>query len=284
MPGAVAAVAQDALRSWSAELRMAFWADALNPSRTVLHAQHQGPLRIQKALYPEGPTTCHAIVVHPPGGIAGGDALTVSADVALASAALITTPGASKWYGSAGPVATQKVSLRIEGDLEWLPQETIVFDQARMHSVMQIHAGEAARTIGTDCVIFGRTQSGEAFRQGEVMQSIGLHVGGQLIWEERLRVLGGDPMFFSTVGFRGEVAASTTWALLPGHDRWSADDLSALRGHCPQIAWTAIEARLLIGRQIGPARLLRQHQVCAWQWLRPRVLRTSPSLPRIWAT
>src|SRR4029450_13927281 len=85
---------------WEARLDLSFARDA---SRTVLAARrYLGPLRVQKALYPEGPEICQAIIVHPPAGIVGGDRLAIAIDVGTRAHAQITTPGAAEGYGSAG--------------------------------------------------------------------------------------------------------------------------------------------------------------------------------------
>jgi urease accessory protein len=118
---------------WKAELALEYQRQG---DRTVLaKRRHDGPLVVQKPLYPEGGEVCHTIVVHPPGGIAGGDDLMVSASVAEGAAALLTTPGAAKWYRSAGPWAGQRIFFAVAGALEWVPQETIVHGSlARMQT------------------------------------------------------------------------------------------------------------------------------------------------------
>src|SRR5215831_13582578 len=110
--------AEPVFASWRAELALEFERRA---GRTVLAARrHDGPLVVQKPLYPEGGEVCHAIIVHPPGGIAGGDELTLDVETGQNAAALVTTPGAAKWYRSSGPWAKQHIALRAEGRLEWL--------------------------------------------------------------------------------------------------------------------------------------------------------------------
>jgi urease accessory protein len=90
-----------ALRSpsgWQAELDLSF---ERREGETVLRRnQHRGPLQVQKALYPEGRETCHIAILHPPGGVAAGDRLYIRASLNERSRALLTTPGATKWYRS----------------------------------------------------------------------------------------------------------------------------------------------------------------------------------------
>ena len=82
------------------------------------------------ALSPKAGSICHAIVLHPPAGICGGDQLHIDVEVGAEAQALLTTPGAGKWYRSAGALAEQVVNLKVSrgGTAEWLPQESIVFD------------------------------------------------------------------------------------------------------------------------------------------------------------
>src|SRR5207244_7905018 len=123
-------VSEPVAASWKASLSLSF---ARDENRSVLaRRSHEGPLVVQKPLYPEGDAVCHAIVVHPPGGIAGGDELALDIRAAADAHALLTTPGASKWYRSAGPWARQHVRIEAAAGsiVEWLPQETILFDAA----------------------------------------------------------------------------------------------------------------------------------------------------------
>ena len=245
---------------------------------------HCGPLRIQKLLYPEGPETCHAIIVHPPGGIAGGDELLISASVASGAAALITTPGATRWYGSTGATATQRVLLDIEGECEWLPMETIVYDQAQVHSEIQIDCGDQARMIGWDTLIFGRQSFGEDFSEGQFHQAISCRFNERLLWQERTRVCGDDPLFKSPIGFQGHRAASTLWAVRAANECWTEHELDSLRESVPAVAWTILWPRLLVGRQIGDALALRARNTRAWAMLREMVFKRAAIEPRIWAT
>src|SRR5881394_3228866 len=133
-------------QAWKAELRLGF---AAENGRTVLRERRsEGPLVVQKPLYPDGESVCHAIVVHPPGGIAGGDQLSLKVRAGEGAHALLTTPGAAKWYRSGGAWAEQSLDFDVDGTLEWLPRETIVFDSALAGLRTRISLGEKASFIG----------------------------------------------------------------------------------------------------------------------------------------
>jgi hypothetical protein len=116
--------------AWHAELHLGF---ARSGERTVLREnRHRGPLRVQKALYPEGDAVCQAIVLHPPSGIAGGDHLAISATVETGAHAQLTTPGAGKWYRSGGTEASQVISLSVLCAFPELPaQAAALLDACR---------------------------------------------------------------------------------------------------------------------------------------------------------
>src|SRR5271166_1361303 len=121
-------IAAAASAGWRGELALAY---ERSGKRTVLvRRAHRGPLVVQKALYPEGEAVCQSVILHPPAGIVGGDQLALEVDVGDGAWAQLTTPGAAKWYRSAGPRAQQTLafSVRAKATLEWLPQETIIFD------------------------------------------------------------------------------------------------------------------------------------------------------------
>ncbi|MDB5951163.1 MAG: ureD urease accessory family protein, partial [Massilia sp.] len=139
----------DLLRTpdWQARLGLGFSDDA--GATRLTERSHFGPLRVQKPLYPEGPQVCHAIVVHPPGGVVGGDELAVTATVGAAAHAFITTPGAAKWYKANGRISRQDITLDIAAGarLEWLPQETIFFDAAQVQLTQSVSLAKDAGYI-----------------------------------------------------------------------------------------------------------------------------------------
>ena len=254
--------------------------------RSLLSSEHRGPLRVQKALYPEGAAPCHAVVLHPPGGIAGGDALEISVAVERGAHALVTTPGAAKWYKSNGRPASQHVRLDVAGALEWLPQEAIVYDAAHSRSSIDIRLDEGASMIGWDIVALGRRAAGERFGQGLFAQTIRLRVGSALAWVERTRIAGGDALLDSPIGLAGAHVFGCLWAAGPAFDD---DAMEALRAELGEVARTApltrLAPNLLVARTLGPTTQgVRSALTSVWAALRPRVLQRPAVPPRLWAT
>ena len=137
--------------AWKASLTLGFADDA--GTTRLLNNIHYGPLRVQKALYPEDGKVCHAIVVHPPGGVVGGDQLAIDIGVGDRAHAFITTPGAAKWYKANGKVSRQTVHLHLNqgAALEWLPQETIFFDTANVALDQHVELAAGATYI---CLLY----------------------------------------------------------------------------------------------------------------------------------
>ena len=189
--------------AWKAELSLVFRRVA---ERTVLaERRHEGPLVIQKPLYPEGGAVCHAVLIHAPGGIAGGDSLAVHLSLEPEARALITTPAATKWYKADGRTARQTGRFRVAKGavLEWLPLEAIVFDQADARIESHAALVDGAVFAGWEITCLGRRASGEVFRRGRLVQAMEISRGGRLIWNDRIALSGGDRLLTSSVGMDG---------------------------------------------------------------------------------
>ncbi|MGQ0546809.1 MAG: urease accessory protein UreD [Betaproteobacteria bacterium] len=264
--------------AWRARLALEF---ARAGNRTLLAKRGaDGPLVVQKSLYPEGEEICHAIVVHPPGGIAGGDELSL--EVKCEGHALLTTPGAAKWYRSAGPRASQALRFDVEGTLEWLPRETIVFDGARASLDCHVRLGEQARYIGWEIVCLGRTGSNETFSRGELKLDTTVSRGGRLLLVERGGIEAGGRLMRSPVGLGGRTVSGTMLAASASLD---ASVLARCREDVsPEIAVTLLPG-LLVARYLGDS----TEQAFAaftslWRLLRPVLLGREAIEPRIWRT
>ncbi len=272
------------LPSWHAELHLGF---ARAGERTVLREnRHSGPLRVQKALYPEGEAVCQAILLHPPSGIAGGDQLQISVTAAAGAHAQITTPGAGKWYRSGGQDAAQRVSLTVEegATLEWLPQETIIFDGAgaRMETCVALAAD--SRFIGWDILCLGRAASGERFEQGKFDLFYRVDRNNCPLWIERGSFSGNDAMLSSPAGWAGATVSGTLLAAFPH----TPELLAACRAIAPadtaSHALTALPG-LLVARYLGDSsEAARLWFADLWAILRPAYCGRPAVTPRIWNT
>ena len=198
---------------WSAHLKLGFTQEVdAHRSRSVLtERSHSGPLRIQKPLYPEGDAICHAIIVHPPGGIAGGDTLGIDISLAAGARGLVTTPGATKWYKAKGESgAAQRVHIHVGADaaLEWLPQEAIVFNAAQATSETSITLENNALYLGWEVLCFGRAASGETFGAGSYRQRMTIARAGRLLWNERGTLEANGVLTQSPIGLAGRSVAA----------------------------------------------------------------------------
>lgn len=281
---------------WSARLNLRFEAREVNGAlRTVMtERDHFGPLRILKPLYPEGDAICHAVIVHPPGGIVAGDSLAVSVRVDGGAHALATTPGTQKWYRSTGAAASAVTRLHVADDahLEWMPQETMVFDGARASQTLDISLAPNARFFGWEMLCLGRTTRGERFVTGEFRQSIRLVRGNGCapIWRESMVLMGDDPLMHSPLGFRGLPVAATAWIALPDDaaGALSANVLAAVRAalnEAPMAAASSPEPGLIVIKALGDApEAVRNLLIGVWKKIRLQVFAREAILPRIWST
>lgn len=206
---------------WYAKLELGFTKHA---SRTVLqHRKHSGPVRVQKMLWPEKTGICHAIIVHPPAGIAGGDHLTFDMRVEDEAHALVTTPGAGKWYRTNGKQAYQHIHIHVKRNavFEWLPQETMLFDGANACSETQIHLDQSASFIGWDMLVIGRQARQETFSVGAYKNQFKLCRDRQFLVVDTLSFKGNDRWLSSCLGMHGRAVMGSFWAVPPEHFRAS---------------------------------------------------------------
>ena len=172
--------------SWLAQLQLDY---ALEQGRSVARHRHDGPLRVLKSLYPEGDAICHNVLVHPPGGLVGGDRMEINVQVGAGAHGLITTPGASRFYRSEGPLASQQVRLRLDegARLEWLPLEAIAYPGCRARNALQMQLAPRAELLGWDITALGLPQAGAPFEStpGEFAQQLALE--GAWLEQGRLR-------------------------------------------------------------------------------------------------
>ena len=166
--------------TWHARLSLDY---SLESQRSVLRFAHDGPLRVLQSLYPEGDAVCHNVLVHPPGGLVGGDTLDLRVRVASGAHGLITTPGATRFYRSDGAPAAQRTQLRLEphARLEWLPLETILYNGCQAENHLQFDLAPGAELLGWDITALGLPHANHLFEQGRFCQ----HMEFSGVWLER---------------------------------------------------------------------------------------------------
>lgn len=255
--------------------------------RSVLaHNLHRGPLRLQKALYPEGERVCHGIVVHPPAGVAGGDRLTLQAEIGAGAHALLTTPGAGKWYRSNGPRARQTLHFELGPGavLEWLPQESIVFDAARADLDCSVQLAAGAVYLGMEILCLGRTGSGERYTRGDLRLATEIRREGRTLWLEQAAIAGGGALLHSPAGLAGQPVCGSFLAVAEGLGRSHLDACRSVEAQAGTGA-VSLLPDLLVARYLGAsAAAARAYFTAVWDMLRLPLVGLPASTPRIWNT
>jgi urease accessory protein len=276
---------------WAALLRLRFEARG---ERTCLSGRsHEGPLLVQKPLYPE-PTAqrsgakaapCHLYIIHPPGGVVGGDRLGLEVRVERGAHALLTTPAAGKFYRCAGEtVGTLRQRFEVAGVLEWLPQENIVYPGCRGNLTTCVRLEGEGRFIGWELACLGLPASARAFESGELQQRIELWHEHSLLLVEPLRI---EPDCLAPRwGLAGHVSLGTLMIFPAGQVLLAQARARLAELDCAEVslACTLVDG-VLNCRGLAPrADRLREAFVQLWCALRPAVVGRSAVRPRVWAT
>lgn len=272
---------------WLASLDLHY---QVQQGRTVLHHVHQGPLRIFKSLYPEGPQVCHNVIVHPPGGLVGGDALSIRVQVDAGAQALLSTPGATRFYRSDGPSTSQHVHLRLGpgARLEWVPLETLAYDGCEGLNDLTFELDAGAELLAWDVLALGLPAAGQPYARGCLQQRMAWP--GR--WLEQGRLAADDTLLLdSPLGLAGHRCLGTL--VLATGTAWPADRrealLAALRQVidadplAPQCAATAPNDALIVVRaladRVEPVMALWQSLWAQW---RQHAWQSPSAPPRIW--
>jgi urease accessory protein len=266
---------------WRAALDLRF---ERRQERTVLaHRRHNGPLLVQRPFDP-GDGSCQVYLVHPPGGIAGGDELTLTAAASPGAQALITTPAATKFYRAApGRISRVSQHLQLTGArLEWLPQESLYFRGASARTRTRVDLDRQSRFIGWEINCYGRPASAELFDAGTLCTAFEL-------WCE------GEPLLIDVQHHAGDAATREAPWCLAGHASSGCllaypatpDLLAAAR--CAVTAPGRVSASLvdevLCCRAVGSqGETVRGLLTQVWVALSPQLMDRPARPPRIWAT
>ena len=283
--------------TWHAQLKLDY---RQAEGKTLLNFSHNGPLRILQSLYPEGDAVCHNVLVHPPGGLAGGDDLDITINVQTGAHALITTPGATRFYKTSGDAAIQRTVVKIEDGarLEWLPLENIAYSGCIAENRLQLDLAPTAQMIGWDITALGLPAAELPFERGQfTLHTELLHPmsseGGHSPWLERGRIAADDHRLLkSPIGMNGHTCVATLFFIAGRAIDTPATELFLSKSR-EIIATHPLRATAGVTRaqsQVIVLRALCDHteealSLCkavrgAWReiaWGMP------PTLPRIWA-
>jgi urease accessory protein len=281
---AIKALQPDVLTGWLAQLNLEF---ETRQDRTILvRRQHYGPMVIQKLLQPAADAAAHGVILHPPGGVAGGDKLELTVKLADKAQVLLTTPGATKWYKSAGRLASQQVSITLaeNAQMEWLPQENIIFNGAEVSLDTTVSLAKAAKLATWEIVSLGRRASGEQWQQGRFKQHLTIHREQRLIWSEATVLQPDSLVLTAQSGLRGQTVFGNFIVAAGAVPEAIVAQCRAISTEAGRVGVTALP-ELFAARYIGDCpQQARQYFEQLWCCLRPWYATAKVVRPRIWAT
>ena len=274
--------------TWNATLALDYTRQA---EKTVAHFRHSGPLRILQSLYPEGDGICHNVIVHPPGGLVGGDTLDLAFSAGPGAHGLVTTPGATRFYRSTGAPALQRTRLSLQAGarMEWLPLEAICYSGCLAENRLTMELAPGAELIGWDVTALGLPAASLPYVQGSFCQ----HIEIPGVWLERARIAASDTLLMdSPLGLAGHRCMASIFfvagsklernrrqaALEMAREVIEAHELRATAGA------TSPNGQVVVVRVLAPLvepamALLRQ----VWQAWRGHFWQQPASMPRIWS-
>ena len=275
--------------TWHAQLDLDY---RLETGRTVARHVHSGPLRILQSLYPEGDGVCHNVLVHPPGGLVGGDTLDLNIGVVSGAHGLLTTPGATRFYRSDGEAALQRTAIRVAKDarMEWLPLEAIAYNGCLAQNHLTLDLAPGAELLGWDITALGLPAASKPFESGHFCQ----HLEMPGVWLERANIKACDALLLnSSIGLAGHRCFATLFfvsgSALTRQRRQDALDAarSLIQVH-PLHATAGVTSpggRVVLVRVLAPvvepAMALLRGVWLAW---RRQLWQLDAATPRIWST
>lgn len=268
--------------------RIALELEKVEHGTRLARSEHEGPLRIQRVLTPEGPRCPHIYLLHPPGGVVGGDRLHTEITLQPGAELFVTTPAAQKLYRSAGASAEIQNTLRVaEGaKLEWLPSETLAFSAAEARLTTRVDLAPGAAFLGWDIACYGMPARGEAFVRGRVQSRFEIWRAGTPLVVESFDLERAESLLQAPFALRGEPVVATLYAV-PSQGAVAEALVERIREVTSDGALCSVTSlqELLVVRVLGRnVEQVRAPLIRAWQVLRPEFLGRAPLLPRIWAT
>ncbi len=273
-------------KNWTGKLDLQY--SYQSETTKLSNALVQAPLKIQRAFYPEGKDFCHGIILHTAGGIVGGDRLLQNIQLDTNSQVLLTTAAANKVYRSLGETAQQIIKINLEKNsyLEWLPQETVIFNQAIYQQDLRVELGIDACFCGWEITRLGRTARGEQFLEGDWRSRLEIWQAGQPLWIDRQWLPGNKTIINSANGLNQKaIIATFIWigqAIAP-EIITEARQLGKSLVAEGEIGMTQTQGEGLLCRYRGNSTAeVKQYFETIWGLLRQTYRQRSPVRPRVW--
>lgn len=269
--------------NWQGHLELTY--GRVGQGTQMIYSHMQAPLKVQRSLYPEGEEVCHTVMLHTAGGIVGGDRLAVKVHLQPEAQVLMTTAAANKIYRTNGQEAQQTIHIHVAeaACLEWLPQETIVFDQALYRQTTRIELAPGAHWLGWELTRFGRTARGEQFLTGEWRSHTEVWQQGKPLWIDRQGLLGSQETFHSPHGLAGYPIVGSFAYVRQDVPPALVEQARALwQGDRGEAGVTRLMAGLLCRYRGASTIEARQWLIAVWQLVRKTYLHRSTCIPRVW--
>lgn len=270
---------------WQGKINLVY---EYNESKTkVKSAYHQSPFKLQRAFYPEGDSICHSVILHTAGGIVGGDILTQNIHLLPNSKVFITTPAATKIYRTQEKKAFQNIVIKLENDtyLEYLPQESIVFNECQYQQKMTVELGDNSTWLAWEIMRFGRTARGETFTQGQWLNYTEVWHNHQPLWIDRQSLQGESNLFFAINGLAGKSVIGNLTLISTGNQKEVIGEIRELinRQFSDLIVGVTTLQQGLLCRYHGDS--ISEAKTCLtaiWQLLRQKFGKNSLNKSRFW--
>jgi len=259
---------------------------------TSLRHEHSGPLRVLKSLYPEGTSICHNILIHPPSGLVGGDELDIQIQLQAGAHALITTPGAARFFASNSLPATQRTLAQLapQSKLEWLPMESLAYNGCLGVNQTTFELAPESALMAWDILSLGLPHAQLPFQSGRFLQ----HLEIKDLWLDKGTIEASDQRLLrSPLGLNGKSCLATMVLASGSNFAKSKKDLALelareICGQAPSTTKMGVSAphdRLVVVRslsdQVEPCMQIFQKIRSSW---RNQIWDVASDTPRIWHT
>jgi urease accessory protein len=273
------------MKGWHAELEL--WFEHSRNETRLMRRRHVGPLAVQSPFYPEEDGSAHIYLLHPPGGVAGGDRLDIRCHLGEHARVVLTTPGATKFYRSEEARSIQHLTIEVDagGMCEYLPQETILFNGADASTFTDISLAADSVYMGWEFVSFGRPASAERFTSGRARQRVRIMREGRPIWFEQFNLASPAQAMDSPFAFAGQPIVGTMVYAGPILENTGAKIRDLLDESARRVFSTTELERVLVCRYLGN-RMAEGKALFAraWDVIREAGVGKRAVAPRIWAT